>query len=79
MIKSFKLFEEKSDLQFIKQPKKEGNKTDTYIVLKNNKEIGRIKWSSRVMGYAFLPLEDNDLEIKTFIKKLMQDRRNENY
>jgi hypothetical protein len=75
MIKSFKLFEKKSDLQFIKLPRKEGNKTDVYKVLKNDIEIGRIKWSSRVMGYAFLPMEECDLEIKTFIKKLMSDRK----
>ncbi len=76
MIKSFKLFEKKSALEFLIQPKKEGSKTDVYVVKKNSRVIGQIKWSSRIMGYSFLPTNDCDLEIKSFIMKLMNDRRN---
>jgi len=79
---TYKLFESKEqvttpNLKFTKQPKKKGAKTDIYNVSKNGVVIGRIKWSSRMRGYAFLPTDDCDVEIKEFIKKLMTQRREE--
>jgi len=74
----YKLFESSEDieLKFIKQPKKKGAKTDVYNVNKNGKIIGQIKWSSRMMGYAFQPTNDCNDKIKEFIKDLMNSRRN---
>ena len=75
------LFESKSEptskLKFTKQPKKKGAKTDTYNVSKGGYVIGQVKWSSRMRGYAFLPTQDCDAEIKEFVKELMRKRREE--
>jgi hypothetical protein len=76
-LKSFKVFENKSNLKFTKKEKKKGAKTDTYDVSKSGTIIGQIKWSSRMRGYAFLPSTDCDNEIKEFVKELMKKRREE--
>ena len=76
-IKTFQIFESKSNLTFTKQPKKKGAKTDVYNVTKSGNVIGQIKWSSRMRGYAFLPTNDCDNEIKEFVKDLMAKRRAE--
>ena len=76
-LKSYKVFEEKSNLKFTKKEKKKGAKTDTYDVSKSGIVIGQIKWSSRMRGYAFLPTSD-DNEINEFVKELMRKRREEN-
>ena len=76
-LKSYKLFENKSNLKFTKKEKKKGAKTDTYDVSKSGTVIGQIKWSSRMCGYAFLPTTDCDNEIKEFVKELMRKRREE--
>jgi hypothetical protein len=76
-LKSYILFESKSNLKFTKQPKKKGAKTETYNVSKDGNVIGQIKWSSRMRGYAFLPTTDTIDEIKEFIKDLMNKRREE--
>jgi hypothetical protein len=77
-LKSYKVFENKSNLKFTKKEKKKGAKTDTYDVSKSGTIIGQIKWSSRIRGYAFLPTTDCDNEIKEFVKELMRKRREEN-
>lgn len=64
-----------SKLKFTKQPKKKGAKTDVYNVSKGGSVIGQVKWSSRMRGYAFLPTQDCDVEIKEFVKELMRKRR----
>ncbi len=74
-LKTYILFESKSNLKFTKQPKKKGAKTETYNVSKDGNVIGQIKWSSRMRGYAFLPTTDSSDEIKEFIKDLMTKRR----
>lgn len=72
----FNLFENQTKgLSFIKQSRKESAKTDTYKVFQGKIEIGLIKWSSRVRGYAFLPTTDCQEEVKIFIKNLMDKRR----
>lgn len=76
-LKSYILFESKSNLKFTKQPKKKGAKTDTYNVSKDGNVIGQVKWSSRMRGYAFLPTTDSSDEIKEFIKGLMKKRKEE--
>ena len=76
-LKSYILFESKSNLKFTKQPKKKGAKTETYNVSKDGNVIGQVKWSSRMRGYAFLPTTDSSNEIKEFIKDLMSKRREE--
>jgi hypothetical protein len=76
-LKSYKVFEENSNLKFTKKEKKKGAKTDTYDVSKSGTVIGQIKWSSRMRGYAFLPTTDCDNEIKEFVKELMKKRREE--
>jgi len=76
-LKSYKVFEEKSNLKFTKKEKKKGAKTDTYDVTKSGTVIGQVKWSSRMRGYAFLPTTDCDNEIKEFVKDLMKKRREE--
>lgn len=76
-LKSYKVFENKSNLKFTKKEKKKGAKTDTYDVSKSGTIIGQIKWSSRMRGYAFLPTTDCDNEIKEFVKELMKKRREE--
>lgn len=76
-LKSYILFESKSNLKFTKQPKKKGAKTETYNVLKDGNVIGQVKWSSRMRGYAFLPTTDSSDEIKEFIKDLMKKRKEE--
>jgi hypothetical protein len=75
-LKTYILFESKSNLKFIKQPKKKGAKTETYNVSKDVNVIGQVKWSSRMRGYAFQPTIDSSDEIKVFIKDLMTKRRN---
>lgn len=75
-LKTYILFESKSNLKFTKQPKKKGAKTEIYNVSKDSNIIGQIKWSSRMRGYAFLPTTDSSDEIKEFIKDLMTKRRN---
>ena len=76
-LKTYILFESKSNLKFTKQPKKKGAKTETYNVGKDGNVIGQIKWSSRMRGYAFLPTTDSCDEIKEFIKDLMKKRKEE--
>jgi hypothetical protein len=76
-LKTYKIFESKSNLKFTKKEKKKGAKTDTYDVTKSGTVIGQIKWSSRMRGYAFLPTTDCDNEIKEFVKDLMKKRREE--
>ena len=76
-LKSYKVFENESNIRFIKKEKKKGAKTDTYDVSKSGIVIGQIKWSSRMRGYAFLPTLDCDNEIKEFVKELMKKRREE--
>ena len=76
-LKTYILFESKSNLKFTKQPKKKGAKTEIYNVSKDGNVIGQIKWSSRMRGYAFLPTTDSSDEIKEFIKDLMKKRREE--
>jgi len=75
-LKSYILFESKSNLKFTKQPKKKGAKTEIYNVSKDGNIIGQIKWSSRMRGYAFLPTTDSSDEIKEFIRDLMLKRKN---
>ncbi len=67
----------KGGVNFIKQPKKSGAKTDVYNVNKNGVVIGQVKWSSRMRGYGFLPTSDCDSKVKDFIKDLMVKRRAE--
>ena len=69
------VFENESNLKFIRKEKKKGAKTDTYDVSKSDIVIGQIKWSSRMRGYAFLPTTDCDNEVKEFVKELMRKRR----
>ena len=76
-LKSYILFESKSNLKFTKQPKKKGAKTEPYNVSKDGNVIGQVKWSSRMRGYAFLPTTDSSDEIKEFIKDLMKKRKEE--
>lgn len=77
-LESYRVFESKSNIKFIKQPKKKGAKTDVYNVSKSGNIIGQVKWSSRMRGYAFLPSSDCDTEVKEFVKDLMDKRRAEN-
>lgn len=65
----------KSGINFIKQTKKPGAKTDVYNVSKSGLIIGQVKWSSRMRGYAFLPTSDCEDKVKEFIKDLMSKRR----
>lgn len=74
-LKSFKVFENKSNLKFTKKEKKKGAKTDTYDVSKSGTVIGQIKWSNRMRGYAFLPTSDVSLDIKEYISNLMKKRK----
>lgn len=74
---SFNIFENKSNIKFIRKEKKKGAKTDTYDVSKGGTVIGQIKWSSRMRGYAFLPTSDCSSEISEFVKDLMRKRREE--
>ena len=76
-LKTYKLFENKSNLKFKKQTSKKDAKTEIYDVLKDGNVIGQIKWYSRLRGYAFLPEKEHDTEIKDFIKDLMRKRREE--
>ena len=76
-LKTYKIFESKSNLKFTKKEKKKGAKTDTYDVTKSGTVIGQVKCSSRMRGYAFLPTTDCDNEIKEFVKDLMKKRREE--
>lgn len=76
-LKTYKLFENKSNLKFKKQTSKKDTKTEIYDVLKDSNVIGQIKWYSRLRGYAFLPEKEHDTEIKDFIKDLMRKRREE--
>jgi len=75
-MKYIKTFNESvEDIKFIKQPKKKGAKTDTYNVSKDGVIVGRVKWSSRMRGYAFLPTSDIEVDVKEFINNLMSKRR----
>ena len=76
-VKTFQIFESKSNLTFTKQAKKKGAKTEVYNVVKSGNVIGQVKWSSRMRGYSFLPTKDCDNEIKEFVKDLMAKRRSE--
>jgi hypothetical protein len=73
MIQSFEMFNE--NVKFTRKPKKKGAKTDTYTVTKDGNIVGQIKWSSRVMGYAFTPTPDCENEVKEFVRGLMSERR----
>jgi hypothetical protein len=74
-LETYKLFESKSKIKFVKQQNKKGAKTEIYNVVKGSNVIGQIKWSSRMRGYAFLPEKDHETEIKDFIKDLMAQRK----
>jgi hypothetical protein len=43
-------------------------------VSKSGTIIGQVK-NSRMRGYAFLPTADSETEIKSFVKELMDKRR----
>ena len=64
-------------VEFKKKPKKKGAKTDVYDIINNDVLVGQVKWSSRVMGYAFTPTKDCEKEVKEFVKELMAKRRAE--
>ena len=74
-LESYKVFENRSNIKFVLQPRKRGAKTDVYNVNKLGTLIGQIKWSSRMRGYAFLPTSDCESEIKEFVKELMRKRK----
>lgn len=69
LIKTFESFNLFESLEFKKQPSK--GKTERYKVEKDEKEIGEVKWSSRMRGYAFVPPSDSEKDIKDFTSKLM--------
>jgi hypothetical protein len=69
LIKTFESFNLFESLEFKKQPSK--GKTERYKVEKDEKEIGEVKWSSRMRGYDFQPPSDSEKEIKEFTSKLM--------
>jgi hypothetical protein len=62
-------------VSFKKKQKKKNAKTDVYDVMRDKTLLGQIKWSSRVMGYAFSPTKDCEKKVKDFIKDLMAERR----
>ena len=62
-------------LKFTKQAKKKDAKTDTFKVFNGKSNIGQVKWSSRMRGYAYLPTPESNLEITEFIKDLNTKRR----
>ena len=62
-------------VKFKKKQKKKNAKTDVYDVTKGKTVMGQIKWSSRVMGYAFSPTKDCEKQVKDFVKDLMAERR----
>jgi len=72
---NYKEFILSESVSFKKLPKKKGNKTDVYNVIKDDIIIGQVRWSSRVMGYAFQPTKDCDKQVKEFVKGLMSKRR----
>jgi len=72
---NFDKFNLSESVEFKKKPKKKGAKTEVYDVVKNDDIVGQIKWSSRVMGYAFTPTKDCEKEVKEFVKELMAKRR----
>jgi len=72
---SYKYFMITEALKFTKKSKKKGAKTDVYDVMRNKTLLGQVKWSSRVMGYAFTPTKDCEKQVKDFIKDLMAERR----
>lgn len=74
-LETYKVFESKSKIKFVKQQNKKDAKTEIYNVVKGGNILGQIKWSSRNRGYAFLPEKDHDTEIKDFIKDLMKKRK----
>lgn len=71
----YKYFLLKESVKFKKKQRKKNAMTDVYDVLKNKTLVGQIKWSSRVMGYAFTPTNDCEKEVKAFVKNLMAERR----
>ncbi len=73
-ILTFELFEK---LEFKKRDKKAGAKTDTFDVIKDDNEIGQVKWWSRVRGYGFTPPKEDEERIKDFVADLMAKRRAE--
>ena len=75
MISTFRAFNE--GIKFTKSPTKKGSKTGKWNVTKDDLVIGQIKWSSRIRGYAFLPTDDCNDKIKSFIEDLMDKRRRE--
>ena len=62
-------------ITFKSKPTKKGAKTEIYDVKKDGETIGQVKWSSRVMGYAFQPTKDCEKEVKDFVKDLMSKYR----
>jgi len=72
---SYECFMITEALKFTKKSKKKGAKTEVYDVIRNKTLLGQVKWSSRVMGYAFTPTKDCEKEVKDFIKDLMAERR----
>lgn len=73
-ILSFSLFEK---LEFKKREKKADAKTDTFDVIKDDTEIGQVKWWSRVRGYGFVPPKEDEPVVKDFVADLMAKRRAE--
>ena len=78
-LQTYKIFESKPSIKFVKKPTNKGAKTEIYDVVKSGEVIGQIRWSSRMRGYAFLPEKDHDDEIKSFIKNLMSKRKKLNH
>jgi hypothetical protein len=73
-LQDYKLFESKSNIKFIKKDKRKVQRL-ILDVSKSGTIIGQVKWSSRMRGYAFLPTADSETEIKSFVKELMDKRR----
>ena len=74
---NFNKFNLSESVEFKKKPKKKGAKTEVYDVITDDGVVGQVKWSSRVMGYAFTPMPDCEKEVKEFVKDLMAKRRAE--
>ncbi len=73
MISTFNVFNE--GIKFKEVSTKKGAKTSKWNVTKDDLIIGQIKWSSRIRGYSFLPTDDCNDKIKSFIEDLMDKRR----
>jgi hypothetical protein len=74
-LQDYKLFESKSNIKFIKKDKRKKVQRLILMMCQSGTIIGQVKWSSRMRGYAFLPTADSETEIKSFVKELMDKRR----